>query len=74
MSHGYWFPQRPEELDPPVTVLKVIVSCLMWALNSGPLQEQYMFSTAEPSLQPSVDALKTWSHLRKFPTPSSISC
>lgn len=53
---------RPEELDPPVPVLKVIVSCLMWALNSGPLQEQYVFSTAEPSLKPSM----TFSHVPLF--------
>lgn len=48
--------------------------CECWELNPGLWKSSQLLSTAEPSLQPSVDALKTWSHLRKFPTPSSISC
>lgn len=43
-------PKKPEEeLDPLEQELQAIVS---WVPNSSPLQEQYVLSTAEPSLQP----------------------
>jgi hypothetical protein len=34
------------------TSLKMVVSHLSWELNSGPLQDQSVLSTFEPSLQP----------------------
>lgn len=47
--------QRPEvDLDPLELELMVVVSYLMWVLvmKLGPLEEQILFSTAGPTLQP----------------------
>ena len=33
--------------------------CGCWELNSGPLEEQAMLLTTEPSLQPQLDSLDT---------------
>ena len=42
---GVWRPQRPEELD------SCELLCGCWKLNLGPLEEQPVLWTAEPSVQ-----------------------
>ena len=45
---------EPRLLDPLGLELQIVVNHLMWSweLNSGPLEEQRMHLTTEPSLQP----------------------
>jgi hypothetical protein len=44
--------------------------CGCWELNSGPLEEQSVLLTAEPSLQPSPPSHL---HFKTFPTPE-VTC
>lgn len=56
-----WCPQRPEEcVDRLELELQGVVGCSMWMWKpKSPLQEQYIFLTTAPSLQPQQVALLT---------------
>jgi hypothetical protein len=48
MCTGVFCVKMPDPLE---LELQTVVSCCCWELNPGPLEEQPMFLTTEPSLQ-----------------------
>lgn len=53
-AHEYRFPQRSRmAFDPLEWNTQAVVSCIIWELNSAPLQEQHALLTASPPLRSS---------------------